>query len=56
MPEINTRFLFTIALKFTSPVLAILPMEADVPFILTLAVSTGRSSRAGCCQAAVAGH
>jgi hypothetical protein len=32
-------------LKFTSPVLAKLPMEADVPFILTPAVSTGRRGR-----------
>jgi hypothetical protein len=56
MAEINTRFLFTIALEIHVSSLGELPMEADVPFILTLAVSTGRSSRAGCCQAAVAGH
>jgi hypothetical protein len=54
MPEVNTEFLFTIALEIQVFSLGDTPMAADASFILTAAASKDRSLRVGCCPAAAA--
>jgi hypothetical protein len=54
MPEVNTEFLFTIALEIQVFSLGDTPMAADASFILTAAASKGPKFKGRCCPAAAA--